>query len=68
MPESYGLVVQNPAGARVGNKEISSESDTIVEQMSIAQELQAAEGKCLEVKGGGSGDYIAGKTEEQQPA
>lgn len=65
-PESNRLVVQNPAGARVRDGEISGESDTVVEQVSVAEELQACESKCLEVKCGGSGVRIAGKTKEKQ--
>ncbi|KAI3734478.1 hypothetical protein L6452_13948 [Arctium lappa] len=38
-----------PAG--VGDKEILSESYSVVEHMSFAQELEAGDGKCLEVKG-----------------
>lgn len=66
MQESDAVVVQNHAGAGVGDEEIWSESESVVEHMSFAQELEAAEGKCLEVKGCGSGGHIAGKTEEQK--
>lgn len=59
--KSKKLVVRNHVGTRVNDGEILGESNIVVEQVSVAEEIQSGEGKCLQIKWGGSGGYIAEK-------